>query len=118
MEGKTTAQVSALLEDDLLRKLEGVNGISTVNTDGMVTDAVHVQLDPEKVEKLNREEKGKIQVQTGDARSALNSRIVQAEEGAAQIQESKKQMQTAQEAMAVQKEMTVSSLENLSLLFI
>ena len=83
-----------------------------------VTDAVHVQLDPEKVEKLNREEKGKIQVQTGDARFALNSRIVQAEEGAAQIQESKKQMQTAQEAMAVHKEMTVSSLENLSLLFI
>lgn len=118
MEGKTTAQVSALLEDDLLRKLEGVNGVASVNAAGMVTNAVHVQIDPEKVETLNREVKGEIQAQTGDARSALNSGIAQAEEGAAQIQEGKRQIQTAQEAMAVQKEMVVSTLENLSLLVI
>lgn len=118
MDGKSTAEVSAFVEDDLMRKLEGVDGVASVNGAGLVTNTIHIELDQEKVEALNLDVKNALQAQTDEARSAVNSGIAQAEQGSAQIQQGKSQIQAAQQAMAVQEEMVTSTLENLMLLLL
>lgn len=116
VEGKTTAEVSTLLEDDLLRKLEGIDGVASVNAAGMVSSTIHIRLDPEKIEALNQQAKAAVGAQAGEARSALSSGIAGAEEGSSQVREGKSRVQAAQQIMAVQEEMVTSTLENLLLL--
>ena len=54
MDGKDTVQLTQLLDDGLMNKLEGITGVARVSTSGTVVQQIHLVLDQTKLDALNK----------------------------------------------------------------
>ena len=86
MEGKDTAGLTQLLDDGLMNKLEGVAGVARISTSGTVTQQMHVVLDQQKIDAVNK----KVQ-------DAINGKM---DEALDELKETKKDLQSAKKQMA------------------
>ena len=64
MTGKDTIQLTEFLNDTLMNKLEGISGVARISTSGAITQELHVVLDQQKIDALNK-----------DIRDAINGKI-------------------------------------------
>ena len=55
MEGMDIVELSEFMEETLVGRLEGVNGVARVTVDGMVEEQLHVVISQEKIDALNKE---------------------------------------------------------------
>ena len=100
MEGMTTLELTQFLEDTLLNKLEGIPGVARVSTTGMISKEVHVVLDREKMDKLNRDIADSVNAQIEEAR-------VELEDQRQQLKDAKGQIASAQNKMdQIKKDLT------------
>ena len=53
MKGMDTIELTQLLNDSLMNKLEGIVGVARVSTSGTVSQQIHVVIDQQKLDKLN-----------------------------------------------------------------
>lgn len=73
--GSNIAETSRLLEDGVLRKLEGTEGVASVTTTGTVENTVHISVDSKKVDEVNRGIENAVSGAFKDAKSQINSQI-------------------------------------------
>lgn len=102
-DGKTGAELSKFVEETALPKLEGVEGVASVSTSGLIEESVHVLLDQDKIDAVNRKVRKAVTLQftdaekeLDDAQQKLNDGVSQAESGKSEITAGYDALQTAQ----------------------
>ncbi len=73
MEGKSSEELSKIVNDELIPKLEGVNGVASVSVNGDIEKEIQVVMDQEKMDQINEKIKKSIQDQMADARAQLEA---------------------------------------------
>jgi len=102
VKGNNNAQTSDLLNKELLRKLEGTDGVASVSTAGMVENTIQVSLNQEKIDKMNNKVQDAIISEFGGAYSSITSGIASLEAKQKLLGEGKQKILDAQLALTKQ----------------
>ena len=102
MEGKNTAQLSTLLDSELLYKLESTAGVASITANGTMEQKVNVILSQDKIDKLNKKIQKAVKNQFSDAESQLSDAQSQIDVGKEQLESGKKQLEKGREELANQ----------------
>lgn len=102
-------ELSDFVEDTLVNKLEGTNGVASVSVGGVVEERLEVTLSEEKIADVNENIRKTIlkqfddaEVELDDAKEQLDSGIEQAQEGADQIAAAKEELNSQHDEIAGQ----------------
>lgn len=108
-EGKDQSELSDYVSNELMNTLEGIDGVASVSTKGIITERENVVISQEKVDKLNKKIENALDSQFADAedklnsaRAELNDNIDKAQSGADTITSSMEQITAQQDAVAAQ----------------
>lgn len=112
------AQLSAYVEDTLLNQLEGIDGVASVTTMGILEESENVVLSQEKLDALNQKIENLLNDKFSDAEDQLNTakqtledNLAKAENGADQISAAKETLAEKQKEVSAQ---LADASENLS----
>lgn len=111
MEDKSSGEVSQFTKDNLQSPLEGVEGVASVSTMGMVDDNIQIVLSQDKIDAINKEVAAAINKQMGDAEGPMKSGMAAAKSGKKQIQDGKKAVKDGQSQAAKQLAATKTKLQ-------
>lgn len=110
-EGKDRNELSDYVSDELLNKLEGIDGVASVSDKGIVVEKENVVISQKKIDALNKKISAALDDQFSDAEDKLNSakkeiddNISKAESGSQTISSSIEQINAQQESAASQLE--------------
>lgn len=110
-EGKGRNELSDYVSDELLNKLEGIDGVASVSDKGIVVEKENVVISQKKIDALNKKISAALDDQFSDAEDKLNSakkeiddNISKAESGSQTISSSIEQINAQQESVASQLE--------------
>ena len=53
MEGYTTEEISSFVKDTLINRLEGITGVASINTGGLIESKINVSISKDKIDDLN-----------------------------------------------------------------
>ena len=108
-EGKTRAEISEFVSDELMNRLEGVDGVASVSHKGLLTERENIVLSQEKIDKLNKKITAALDVKFADAedevkeaRAEIDKNIAASEEGSGTITSSIEDIKTQQESLSQQ----------------
>ena len=108
-EGKDRKELSDYVSDELLNKLEGIDGVASVSDKGIVVEKENVVISQKKIDALNKKISAALDDQFSDAEDTLNSakkeiddNISKAESGSQTISSSIGQINAQQESAASQ----------------
>ncbi len=94
-EGKDRGEISSFVSDELINKLEGVDGVASVSKKGLLTERENIVLSQKKLDKLNKKITAALDSKFADAedkikeaRSELDKNVAAAEDGAGVISSS------------------------------
>ncbi len=124
MEGKTAGEVSQFTKENLESQLEGVEGVASLSSTGLIEDNIQIVLSQEKIDEINEDVSSAISSQLGSAKSQINKGINAANDGKTQIDEGKtaltegqnevaQQLASTKKQLQSQRKEIVSNLENL-----
>ena len=102
MDGMDTVQLTQLLEDSLMNKLEGIAGVARVSTSGAVTQQIHLVLDQEKLDSLNKTIAQQINKKMDDALSELKDAKYDLEIAKKQLDAGKTQLDKGKQELTEQ----------------
>ncbi len=118
IEDMDVVQLTKYLNDDLLNKLEGVEGVASITTVGAVEEGITVTIDHEKLKKVNttvqkainsKFDEGKVEL--NDALTQLNDGIKQVNDGQSQIDAGKTELETQRQSAYDQLALAESTLD-------
>lgn len=109
--GKDRNELSDYVSDELLNKLEGIDGVASVSDKGIVVEKENIVISQKKIDALNKKISAALDDQFSDAEDKLNSakkeiddNISKAESGSQTISSSIEQINAQQESVASQLE--------------
>ena len=118
-EGKSRNELSNYVSNKLMNGLEGIDGVASVSSKGIVTEKENIVISQKKIDALNEKISAALNNQFGDAEDKLNSakqeinnNIGRAEDGANTISSSIEQINAQQEEVASQLADAQNSAEN------
>lgn len=118
-EGKDRNELSDYVSDELLNKLEGIDGVASVSDKGIVVEKENVVISQKKIDALNKKISAALDDQFSEAEDKLNSakkeiddNISKAESGSQTISSSIEQINAQQESAASQLEDAQKNAEN------
>lgn len=100
IEGMETTELSEYVDEKLLNRLEGIDGVASISTVGSVQEKINVVIDEKKLKEVNKKvqkaingkfDEGREELEDGLAQ--LNDGLEQTKDGAKQIEEGKKQLE-------------------------
>ena len=112
MGDKSPAEISKIVEDDLMTPLEGTEGVATVNAMGLVDSDIQVVLSQKKIDKVNDRIGAKVAGEFNSAKSKVKKGINQANKGKKQIKKGKKAIVKGEKKAASEFAKAKSQLEN------
>lgn len=80
-EGDNAADVSRVIEEEVVPEVESVEGVASVMTTGNIEETVEVTLNEDKVTELSDDIKAEMEAQMNEARAALDEAKAQVESG-------------------------------------
>ena len=102
MDGMDNVNLSEFLDEELINKLEGITGVARVSTTGTIRQEMHVVLDQEKIDNLNKTIADSINGKMDDALSELNKTKEELTGAQAQIDSGKSQMEAGKDVLLEQ----------------
>ncbi|MBR5488490.1 MAG: efflux RND transporter permease subunit, partial [Firmicutes bacterium] len=97
MEGTDMESMSSFVENTLLNELEGITGVASISTGGMIESKVNVVINEDKIEKLNDELLGDASPDLAEARAQLNKGLSELKKAEAKIAESRAELETTKD---------------------
>ena len=108
-DGYDTVQISDYVNNELKNQLEGIDGVASVSTKGIVTQKENVIISQTKIDALNakindalNDKFGDAEKKISDAKKELQDNISKAEQGSDTIEQSIKDLNSQQEEVAKQ----------------
>lgn len=118
-EGKNRTEISDYVSNELLNKIEGIDGVASVTDKGIVVEKENIVIAQDKIDELNKKISAALDEQFADAEDKLNeakdeinSNIKQAESGAGTITSSIDDINAQQAALAEQLSAAQSEASN------
>lgn len=118
-DGKDRNELSDYVSNELINKLEGIDGVASVSDKGIVVEEENIVISQKKIDELNNKISAALDDQFSDAEDKLNSakqeiddNISQAESGSQTISSSIEQINTQQESVASQLEEAQKNAES------
>ena len=102
MEGMTTMELTDFLNDTLLNKLEGIEGVARITTTGMIQQELHIVLDQARIDALNAQIQDTITDQMDEAAEELQTTRDELEEAKTQLENAQSQLESGQKELANQ----------------
>lgn len=93
-------ETSELLSEDILRKLEGTEGVASVTTSGLAENSVYVSLDEKKIDEVNKKINDAVSSEFADAQNSIKSQISDAEKGLEQLEYAGESIKNSQDMLA------------------
>ncbi len=97
--GMDQLELSAFVRDILLPKLEGVSGVASVSTSGLIVRQVEIELDDDKLDALNERVYAAIDEEFEKATAELDEAREKVKEGQAQIDENREKLEEGQDKL-------------------
>lgn len=94
MEGADTESLSEFVSDTLMNELEGITGVASISTGGLIESKVNVVIDEDKIEKLNEKLLGEASPDLATAKAELNNGLSELKKAEAKIAESRAELET------------------------
>lgn len=94
MEGADTESLSEFVSDTLMNELEGITGVASISTGGLIESKVNVVIDEDKIEKLNEKLLGEASPDLATAKAELNKGLSELKKAEAKIAESRAELET------------------------
>lgn len=108
-DGYDTVQISDYVNNELKNQLEGIDGVASVSTKGIVTQKENVNISQTKIDALNakindalNDKFGEAEKKISDAKKELQDNISKAEQGSDTIEQSINDLNSQQEEVAKQ----------------
>ena len=111
VEGMKTVELSSYIKNELLNKLEGVDGVASISTMGSVEDGINVVINEEKLKKVNKKIQKAIDSKFDEGKSELNEALSKLNDGLEQTKEGQKQINAGKDELEAQRK---SASEQLS----
>ncbi len=118
-EGKDRSELSKYVEDTLLNQLEGIDGVASVTTMGVLEENENVVINQEKLDALNEKIENALNEKFGDAEDELNKAkqtlddsITQAQNGAKGLDSAKTALNEKQQEVSEQLSTAAGSLNS------
>lgn len=102
IKGMDDTETSAFVKENIMSKLEGIDGVAGVSATGMISEDIQVVLSQEKIDAVNAKTSGAILSQFGYAKEQINNGLAQAQNGQNQIESGKSAIIDAQTSSAEQ----------------
>ncbi len=102
MEGMDVKELTQFLDKELMPKLEGIAGVASVTSSGVVSQQLHVVLDQEKLDVLNKTIADTINGKMDTALQELNKAKEEMESAQAQLNAGKDALQSGKETLQQQ----------------
>ena len=97
--GMDQLELSAFVRDTLEPKLEGVTGVASVTTSGLIVRQVEIVLDDDKIDALNEKVYAAIDEEFDKAAAELDEAREKVKEGEAQLDENREKLDEGQQAL-------------------
>ena len=107
--GADAAQVSKIIEEQVIPEIESVEGVASVTATGTIEETVEVTLNAQKVDELSDEIKAEMEAQMNEAKAALDEAKAQVESGKNALASGREQ--AAQGLSEAEAQMSVKSEE-------
>ncbi len=91
--------LSAFVSDTLMPRLEGVSGVASVTTSGLIERQVEIELDDDKIEALNEKVCAAIDEEFEEATKELDEARQKVKDGEQELEENKEKLDEGQEAL-------------------
>ena len=92
MEGKSVGEVSQFMKENLENPLEGIEGVASLSTMGLVTDNIQVVLSQEKIDEINAKVAAAINSQMASAENQIESGIDKANDSKDKLGDGKEEL--------------------------
>ncbi|MBO5317940.1 MAG: efflux RND transporter permease subunit [Oscillospiraceae bacterium] len=102
MEGKDTMELTQLLDEELLNKLEGVAGVARISTSGTVVQQLHVVLDQKRIDEVNEKLGGTINDKMDEALEELTDAKEELTAAQKQMDKAQKELDKGKDALTQQ----------------
>ena len=99
-EGMDTVELTDFLNETLMNKLEGIAGVARITASGTVQQELHVILDQNKIDALNKEISDLINEQMDDAAVELDSKLNEVKDAQQQLEKAKEQLEKGNKELA------------------
>lgn len=100
MEGLDTEELSTFMDDEIIPKLEGVEGVASIDASGLVKSQVNVILNQDKIDDVNEKVKKALDKKFDDAQAEMDDGKREIENGKSKINSGKKQLNDGKEMLA------------------
>lgn len=112
VDGMETTELSEYVDNELLNKLEGVDGIASVSTVGSVEEGINVVIDEKKLDKVNSKIQKALNSKFDDGKEELNDALDKLNDGLDQTKEGQEQIDKGKEELEAQRKLATSQLED------
>ena len=116
VKGSDISETSRLLDEEILRKLEGTDGVASVTSAGMIENSVRITVSDEKVNAVNGKITGAVSGSLSDAEGTINKQLADAEKSLAALEAGKEQIKNSQDMLAENKDSITGLLTSLKTL--
>ena len=102
MENMDTIELTQMLNDSLMNKLEGIEGVARISVSGAVEQQLHVVLDQQMIDRVNQTVSDAINGKMDEALTQLNSTKAQLLKAQKQMEEAKGQLEAGKNELTQQ----------------
>lgn len=102
MKGMSNLELTEFLNDTLLPKLEGIEGVARITATGMIQQELHIVLDQSRIDALNEQIRSAITDQMDEAAAELESTRNELEDAKTKLESAQSQLQSGQKELANQ----------------
>ena len=91
--------LSGFVSDKLLPALEGTNGVASVNASGLVVEQIEIEINKDKIDKLNRRLYGSMDDAAQEAFDRIDEGQQKIDEGRQELEEARTELEKGQQAL-------------------
>lgn len=99
-DGLDVKELSSFVENNITPKLEGIEGVASVNAGGLIDQKVNVLLSQEKIDAVNKKIQAALNGKFDDAQKELDDSKDKIQDGLDQVNSGKEQAQSGKEALS------------------
>lgn len=110
VEGMDTIELTEYLNDSLLNRLEGVEGVASIATVGAVEEGIKVTLDHDKLKKVNKTVQDAINSKFEDGKAEIEDGLNQLNDGLKQVNDGQKQIDSGKKELEKQRKSAYAQL--------
>lgn len=100
MEGMDTAELSAFVDEEILPKLEGIEGVASIDASGMVETKINVVINQDKIDVVNRDITASLDQEFADAEAELNDGRAEINDGKSGIASGKRELSDGKDTLS------------------